>query len=82
MGKKIKYIIYKLTDDLTQIVIEEVVEDDGSPEEEQWKIFAQKLIEAKQKSKTGKEVPAPRFAVYDFGIRYIAQSSFYSAGSR
>ena len=59
LGKKVKYIIYRLTDDFKEIVIEDKSEDTD------WDVFRTKLLGAKQTSK-GKESAAPRYAVYDF----------------
>jgi len=60
LSKKIKYIIYKLTDDYKEIVVEEASEDAD------WDTFREKLVSAKSKTKTGKETKGPRYAVYDF----------------
>jgi cofilin len=60
LNKKIKFIIFKLTDDYKEIVIEE------ASEEGEWDIFREKLINAQSKSKTGKVGKGPRYAVYDF----------------
>ena len=72
LGKKLKYIIYKLSDDYTEIVVE-----DKSAEDE-WDVFRSKLLSAKSVHK-GKESNGPRYAVYDFeydapggeGRRYV-----------
>ncbi|TVY14670.1 Cofilin [Lachnellula arida] len=60
LNKKIKYIIYKLTDDYKEIVVEETSEDGD------WEAFREKLVNAQSKSKTGKVGKGPRYAVYDF----------------
>jgi len=60
LGKSIKYIIYKLSDDYKQVVVEE------TSEQADWEVFREKLVNAKSKTKTGKEVKGPRYAVYDF----------------
>ncbi|TVY27658.1 Cofilin [Lachnellula hyalina] len=60
LNKKIKYIIYKLTDDYKEIVVEETSEDGD------WEAFREKLVTAQSKSKTGKVGKGPRYAVYDF----------------
>lgn len=59
LGKSIKYIIYKLSDDYKQIVVEEESQDPD------WEQFQNKLLNATSsfKGKTGK---GPRYAVYDF----------------
>lgn len=46
LNKKIKYIIYKLTDDYKEIVVEETSEDGD------WEAFREKLVNAQSKSKT------------------------------
>lgn len=46
LNKKIKYILYKLTDDYREIVVEEASEDGD------WETFREKLINAQSKSKT------------------------------
>ncbi|KAL9122594.1 MAG: hypothetical protein Q9187_000847 [Circinaria calcarea] len=55
---KIKYIIYKLSDDYKEIVVEET-SGDGD-----WETFQSKLMNAKASYK-GKEGKGPRYAVYD-----------------
>jgi len=60
LGKTIKYIIYKLSDDYKEIVVEETSQDGD------WDTFREKLVNAKSKTKAGKEVKGPRYAVYDF----------------
>jgi len=60
LGKgAIKYIIYKLSDDYKEIV----VEDKGADGD--WEAFQNKLLNAKSSYK-GKEGKGPRYAVYDF----------------
>jgi len=60
LGKSIKYIIYKLSDDYKEVVVEEASENGD------WETFREKLVNAKSKSKNGKETKGPRYAVYDF----------------
>ncbi|KAI9784695.1 MAG: cofilin [Peltula sp. TS41687] len=60
LGKEIKYIIYKLSDDNKEIVVEEVSSDPD------WDTFRTKLIEAISKDKRGNVGAGPRYAVYDF----------------
>jgi len=60
LGKTIKYIIYKLTDDYKEIVVEEASEDGD------WENFREKLVTAQSKNKAGKVGKGPRYAVYDF----------------
>lgn len=59
LGKSIKYIIYKLSDDYKEIVVED------SSSDPDWETFQNKLMNAQagHKGKTGK---GPRYAVYDF----------------
>lgn len=60
LNKKIKFIIYKLSDDYKEVVVEEASEDGD------WEVFREKLVTAQSKSKTGKVGKGPRYAVYDF----------------
>jgi len=60
LNKKIKFIIYKLSDDYKEIVVDEA-SDDGD-----WEVFREKLISATSKNKMGKVGKGPRYAVYDF----------------
>ena len=64
LGKKVRYIIYKMSDDYTQVVVEDKapVQDDAKAE---WDDFRQKLLNAKAVHK-GKESKGPRYAIYDF----------------
>ncbi|MCJ1307189.1 cofilin [Agyrium rufum] len=55
----VKYIIYKLSDDYKEIVVEEKSADGN------WETFQDKLMNAKSGHK-GKEGKGPRYAVYDF----------------
>ena len=59
LGKSIKYIIYRLSDDYKEIIVEDTSTDDN------WEIFQEKLLNAKASHK-GKEGKGPRYAVYDF----------------
>ena len=59
LGKKTKYIIYKLSDDYKEIVVEDKSTDGN------WETFQNKLLNAKASHK-GKEGKGPRYAVYDF----------------
>ena len=59
LGKSIKYVIYKLSDDYKEIVVEDYSSD------QDWENFQNKLLNAKASYK-GKEGKGPRFAVYDF----------------
>jgi len=60
LGKSIKYIIYKLSDDYKEIIVEEASEDGD------WDAFREKLVTAKSKTKSGALTKGPRYAVYDF----------------
>ncbi|RKU47352.1 cofilin [Coniochaeta pulveracea] len=59
LSKKYKYIIFKLSDDNKQIVIDEASDD------QDWENFREKLINATTKSKSGAVGKGPRYAVYD-----------------
>jgi len=59
LGKNIKYIILRLTDDYKEVVLEEKSDD------KDFDNFRNKLLEAKS-SVRGKEGKGPRYAVYDF----------------
>ena len=59
LGKSLKYIIYKLSDDYKEIVVEFKSSDPD------WEAFQEKLLNAKSVHK-GKEGKGPRYAVYDF----------------
>lgn len=61
LNKKYKYVIYKLSDDNKEIVVDSTSED--SPEYDD---FREKLINATTKSKSGAVGKGPRYAVYDF----------------
>lgn len=75
LGKSVKYIIYKLSDDYKEIVVED------SSSDPDWETFQSKLMNAKAGHK-GKEGKGPRYAVYDFqyeleggeGTRYAVNS--------
>jgi len=59
-GKKLKYIIFKLSDDKRSIVVEE------ASESQDWDEFRTKLVQAKSKNKAGVDGIGCRYAVYDF----------------
>lgn len=59
LGKNTKYIIFKLSDDYKEIVVEEKSAD------KDWDNFREKLVNAKSTHR-GKESKGPRYAVYDF----------------
>lgn len=52
LSKKYKYIIFKLSDDLKQIVVEEASDN------KDWEAFREKLLNAKTVSKTVRRTPA------------------------
>ncbi|KAI6779837.1 uncharacterized protein J7T54_003761 [Emericellopsis cladophorae] len=60
LNKKYKYIIYKLSDDFKEIVVEEASDD------KEWDSFREKLINATTKNKNGAMGKGPRYAIYDF----------------
>jgi cofilin len=60
LNKKYKYIIFKLSDDNRQIVVEEASADSD------WEAFREKLVNSTTKSKSGSVGKGPRYAVYDF----------------
>ncbi|RYP52053.1 hypothetical protein DL768_002736 [Monosporascus sp. mg162] len=60
LAKKYKYIIFKLSDDNREIVVEDASNNND------WENFREKLMKATTKSKTGAVGKGPRYAVYDF----------------
>ncbi|KAH8205501.1 hypothetical protein TruAng_000407 [Truncatella angustata] len=60
LQKKFKYIIYKLSENNSEIVVEDASTNGD------WEAFREKLISAQHKSKTGAVGKGPRYAVYDF----------------
>ncbi|KAH6669890.1 hypothetical protein B0J14DRAFT_106838 [Halenospora varia] len=61
LNKKIKFILYKLSDDYKEIVVEEASENGD------WEVFREKLVTAESINvKTKKVGKGPRYAVYDF----------------
>jgi cofilin len=59
LGKKYKWIIYKISDDWKEIVVEETSKDAD------YSAFREKLLNAKSKNKRGEEGLGGRYAVYD-----------------
>jgi len=59
LGKDIKWIIYKISDDWKEIVVEETSKEDN------FEAFREKLLNAKSKDRKGKEGIGGRYAVYD-----------------
>lgn len=59
LGKDIKWIIYKISDDWKEIVVEE------TSNEANFDVFRDKLLDAKSKDRKGKEGIGGRYAVYD-----------------
>ncbi|KAJ5995299.1 cofilin [Penicillium waksmanii] len=55
MSRKVKYVIYKISDDMKQIVVDE------KSESEDYEVFREKLASARD----SKGNPAPRYATYD-----------------
>lgn len=82
LGKSIKYIIYRLSDDYKEIIVEDTSTDDN------WETFQEKLLNAKASHK-GKEGKGPRYAVYDFqyeleggeGTRYAVSNPCFTLGN-
>ena len=66
LGKDIKWIIYKISDDWREIVVEETSKDSD------YSTFREKLLNAKSKDKKGKEGMGGRYAVYD--VQYDLES--------
>ncbi|ETS79519.1 Cofilin [Pestalotiopsis fici W106-1] len=60
LAKKSKFIIFKLSDNNREIVVEEASTDGD------WEVFREKLVNAQHVSKTGAVGKGPRYAVYDF----------------
>ncbi|KLU81598.1 cofilin [Magnaporthiopsis poae ATCC 64411] len=60
LGKSLKFIIFKLSDDNKEIVVEEASDN------KDWEAFRDKLVNATIKSPSGAVGKAPRYAVYDF----------------
>ena len=59
LGKDLKWIIYKISDDWKEIVVEE------TSKEANYNEFRDKLVNAKSKDKRGNEGIGGRYAVYD-----------------
>lgn len=59
LGKSLKWIIYRISDNWKEIVVED------SSTEPDYEKFREKLVNAKSKGKDGKEGVGPRYAVYD-----------------
>ncbi|KAK5149208.1 hypothetical protein LTR04_007346 [Oleoguttula sp. CCFEE 6159] len=59
LGKSTKWIIYKISDDWKEIVVEE------TSKEADFSVFREKLLSAKSKNKRGEEGIGGRYAVYD-----------------
>ncbi|PSK56550.1 Cofilin [Elsinoe australis] len=60
LGKSTKWVIYKISDDWKEIVVEE------SSTTDDYSTFREKLLNAKSKNKRGEEGMGGRYAVYDF----------------
>jgi cofilin len=59
LGNKHKWIIFKISDDWKEIVVEETSKDAD------YSAFREKLLNAKSKNKRGEEGIGGRYAVYD-----------------
>ncbi len=66
LGKDLKWIIYKISDDWKEIVVEE------TSKEADYQVFRDKLLNAKSKDRKGKEGIGGRYAVYD--VEYDLES--------
>jgi len=66
LGKDIKWIIYKISDDWKEIVVEETSKDAD------YGVFREKLLNAKSKDRRGKEGIGGRYAVFD--VNYELES--------
>lgn len=65
LGKSTKWIIFKISDDWKEIVVEE------TSKEANYSVFRQKLLDAKSKNKRGEVGMGGRYAVYD--VEYDAE---------
>lgn len=65
LGKSIKWIIFKISDDWKEIVVEETSTDPD------YSKFREKLLNAKSKDKKGKEGMGGRYGVFD--VEYEAE---------
>jgi len=59
LGKSLKWIIYKISDDWKEIIVEETSTNDD------FNAFREKLLNAKSKDRRGKEGIGGRYAVFD-----------------
>lgn len=83
LGKSTKWIIYKISDDWKEIVVEETSTDG------EWPAFREKLLNAKSKDRKGKEGIGGRYAVFDVqyelesgeGTRYVISIPLNLKGS-
>jgi len=66
LGKSTKWIIYKISDDWKEIVVEETSKNGD------WSVFREKLLNAKSKDRRGKEGIGGRYAVFD--VQYDLES--------
>jgi cofilin len=71
LGKSIKWIIYKISDDWKEIVVEE------SSTEANYSVFREKLLNAKSKDRKGKEGIGGRYAVYDLEYETAGEGKRY-----
>ncbi|KAF7901308.1 hypothetical protein EAF00_003529 [Botryotinia globosa] len=60
LQKKIKWIVYKINDEGTKVVV------DTSSESADWEPFREVLVNAKALNKNKTQGKGPRYAVYDF----------------
>ncbi|KAL1304445.1 hypothetical protein AAFC00_003441 [Neodothiora populina] len=69
LGKSTKWIIYKISDDWKEIVVEE------TSSTADYSAFREKLLNAKSKDKKGKEGIGGRYAVYDMEYETAGEGS-------
>ena len=82
LGKSTKWIIYKISDDYKEVVVEE------TSTSADYSAFREKLLNCKSKDKRGQEVMGGRYAVYDMeydspggeGKRYVYQTLMAAYG--
>jgi cofilin len=69
LGKKLKYIVYKLNDDNKEIIIDEEatkIQPANDSFAAHYEVLREYLINAKSPGMGGSMVKAPRYAVVDF----------------
>jgi len=71
LGKSTKWIIYKISDDWKEIVVEE------SSTSNDYSTFREKLLNAKSKDRRGNEGMGGRYAVYDMEYETAGEGKRY-----